>query len=75
MQHAVANHGCCADLQQLLHLLQDINMSLYFVTVSQKSRDRRSLGQRVPRYQKLVQVRGICIAWITCCLAVADAVR
>lgn len=31
-------------------------MSLYFVTVSQKSRDLRSLGQRVPRYQKLVQV-------------------
>lgn len=35
---------------------QDINMSLYFVTVSQKSRSQRSLGQRVPRYQKLVQV-------------------
>lgn len=36
---------------------QDINMSLYFVTVNQKSRSQRSLGQRVPRYQKLVQVR------------------
>lgn len=36
--------------------MQDINMSLYFVTVSQQSRDQRSLGQRVPRYQKLVQV-------------------
>ena len=32
-------------------------MSLYFVTVNQKSRQRRQLGQRVPRYQKLVQVR------------------
>lgn len=36
-------------------------MSLYFVTVSQKSRDQRSLGQRVPRYQKLVQVGPV--AW------------
>ena len=49
------------------HLLQDINMSLYFVTVSQKSRDLRSLGQRVPRYQKLVQVGADCCIWITCC--------
>jgi hypothetical protein len=47
-----------------LSLLQDINMSLYFVTVSQKSRDQRSLGQRVPRYQKLVQVS------VNCCVHV-----
>lgn len=32
-------------------------MSLYFVTVSQLGRQNRSLGQRVPRYQKIIQVR------------------
>ena len=31
-------------------------MSLYFVTVSRLGRENRSLGQRIPRYQKIVQV-------------------
>ena len=58
--------ACCCQSWPLptycscFHPLQDINMSLYFVTVSQKSRDQRSLGQRVPRYQKLVQVSANC---------------
>lgn len=35
--------------------LQDIGMSLYFVTYNRLGRANRSLGQRIPRYQKITQ--------------------
>ena len=37
--------------------VQDINTSLYFITVDRKNRAMRRLGQRVPRYSKVLQVR------------------
>ena len=36
--------------------MQDINTSLYVVTVDRLNRARRRLGQRVPRYTKFLQV-------------------
>jgi piezo-type mechanosensitive ion channel component 1/2 len=36
--------------------LEDINMSLYFVTCNRKYRLERRLGQRIPRYAKFLQV-------------------
>lgn len=36
--------------------VQDINTSLYFITVDRKNRALRRLGQRVPRYSKVLQV-------------------
>jgi hypothetical protein len=38
-------------------IVQDINTSLYFITVDRKNRSMRRLGQRVPRYSKVLQVR------------------
>lgn len=37
--------------------LEDINMSLYFVTVLRRSRAAKPPGQRQPRYSKFFQVR------------------
>ena len=36
--------------------MQDINTSLYFITVDRQNRALRRLGQRVPRYSKVLQV-------------------
>ena len=36
--------------------LEDINTSLFLVTVNRKMRERRRLGQRQPRYLKFFQV-------------------
>ena len=36
--------------------LEDINISLFFVTVSRRNKKRHRLGQRQPRYMKFFQV-------------------
>ena len=57
------NYHFCS-LWSHLHrcVAQDINTSLYFITVDRKNRSMRRLGQRVPRYSKVLQVRlsGMC---------------
>ncbi len=37
--------------------LEDISISLFFVTVSRQNRQRHQLGERQPRYIKFFQVR------------------
>ncbi len=36
--------------------MQDINVSLFLVTVDRQNRDSRRRGERIPRYQKFLQV-------------------
>ena len=38
------------------YFLQDINVSLFLVTVDRQNRDSRRRGERIPRYQKFLQV-------------------
>ena len=41
--------------------LEDIHTSLFIVTVNRKMRERRSLGERQPRYAKFFQVPCQCL--------------